>query len=75
MNGIGKEFPAFRKIRQNKEFDEPEVLDYFPNNDYVNGEYDDYELTSMPQKYQDKAKEINDFQNGKSKYIKGKGWQ
>lgn len=74
LNGVGKEFPAFRKIRQNKEFDEPEVLDYFPNDDYVKGEYDDYELTSMPQKYQDKAKEINDFQNGKTKYIKGKGW-
>ena len=75
MNGVGKEFPAFRKMRRNKEFGEPEVLDYFPNNDYVEGEYDNYELTSMPQKYQDKAKEINDFQNGKSKYIKGKGWQ
>lgn len=75
MNGVGKEFPHFRKTRKNREFGGYETLDYYPNEDYMSGEFDDYELTDMPQKYQDTAKEINDFQNGKSKYIKGQGWQ
>jgi len=75
LNGVGEEFPVYRKTRNNREMDEPEVLDYTPNNDYVNGEYGDYELDSMPQKYQDNAKEINDFQNGKTKYLKGRGWK
>lgn len=75
-NGIGKEYPEYNEIVKNKEcYGEPEFLRYYPNDDYVRGDFDDYELTSMPQKYQDNAKEINDFQNGKFKYKKGKGWQ
>ena len=75
LNGVGKEYPALRRKYRNKEFDDIDIVDYFPNDDYAHGDFDDYKLTDMPQKFQDKAKEINDFQNGKSKYIKGQGWQ
>ena len=74
LNGFGKEYPAMRRYYKNKDYDIKDMVDYYPNDEYAHGEYDDYKLTDMPQNFQDKAKEINDFQNGTTKYRKGYGW-
>lgn len=73
-NGVGKEYPALRRFYNNREIGEKDIVDYYPNKDYVSGEYDDYNLEDMPQGFQRKAKEVNDFQNGNYQYTKGKGW-
>lgn len=80
LNGVGNEFPAYRKSKryydEEGNYVDDDIVDYFPNSDHAHGDLDDYPLSNMPKSYQEKAKEIDDFQNGKYKYNKKYGeWE
>lgn len=76
LNGFGMEQPVLRDYLDPDTY--TGLVSYSPKWDdkrvtyYKGGDTSD--LSNMPQDFQDKANEINDFVKGKYKYEKGKGW-
>ena len=72
-NGVGNEFPELRMGQYHYDPELDKVSSVYPDY-YYQYHYRDEDMSDMPKDFQDKAKEMGDFHQGKYDYTPEKGW-